>query len=70
MLIIKGGISRDIDKKNLQQYKDKGYTVVEQENTQAEPESVDTDQTEDKKAKKAVKSGGEADGTDGTDSKA
>ena len=30
MLIQKGGISRNIDPKNLQRYKDKGYAPVEQ----------------------------------------
>lgn len=30
MLIRKGGITRDINPKNLQAYKDKGYTPVEE----------------------------------------
>lgn len=30
MLIQKGGISRNIDPKNLQRYKDKGYAPVKQ----------------------------------------
>lgn len=29
MLVIKGGISREIDEKNLQVYRDKGYVPVE-----------------------------------------
>ena len=33
MIVKKGGISRLIDEKNLQEYRDKGYTPVEVENT-------------------------------------
>lgn len=33
MLIIKDGISREIDEKNLQEYRDKGYIPVEAKNT-------------------------------------
>jgi len=29
MLIVKGGISREIEEKNLQEYIDKGYAPVE-----------------------------------------
>lgn len=30
MLIMKGGIRRNIDEKRLQEYRDKGYTAVEE----------------------------------------
>jgi len=30
MKIVKGGIVREIDPKRLQEYKDKGYTVVQE----------------------------------------
>lgn len=60
MLVInKYGISRNIDEKKLQQYKDKGYTAVEQ----------DTQPDEDKQEKKSVKAG-DGNGADGANSKA
>jgi hypothetical protein len=31
MRIVKGGISREIDEKNLQVYRDRGYSVVREE---------------------------------------
>jgi hypothetical protein len=38
MLIEKGGISRQIDEKNLQRYKGKGYQVTEKELPEPEKE--------------------------------
>lgn len=42
MLVAKGGISREIDEKNLQVYKDKGYVPVKKTITEQPPvEDVD-----------------------------
>lgn len=46
MLIEKGGISREIDEKHLQQYRDKGYRAVEKEPpVPAEPETDEPKKT-------------------------
>ncbi len=39
MLIAKGGISREIEEKNLQEYIDKGYKPVEENHNDSPPET-------------------------------
>jgi hypothetical protein len=38
MLIVKGGISREIDEKDLQVYRDKGYSVAGEKDSDEKPE--------------------------------